>query len=226
VNDEEVNRLLEAFPQGEELHPELALHLTEDGPVGAMVHHPLVIDLIVVPEMYGRLNRLLAHKRERLAEAEAEGDWHTYVFLHERPYRLDALAKVPTSVEGYGELVGSVWIDSENIWQGYDQWCELLAGRPLMMDEDERAAFAELPDVLEVHRGYGHRQLGLSWTLDCEKAEWFARRAAGLGNAPRARVASGRVRKEQVIAYLTGRGEDEVVVFGDHVEVFRNAVIV
>ena len=190
----EVARLLTAFPK-EDLEPELEARLT-DGPLGQMVHHPLVIDLMAVPEMYGRLNQQLRYKRERLAEARAEGDWHTFVFLHERPYRLEALAKVPTSIEDFGDVVGSVWIDSENIWEGYDQWCDLLASRPSMMDEDELAALAAMPDVIEVHRGYGHRQLGLSWTVDYEKAEWFAGRAVSLNRAPIGRVASGRVRKE------------------------------
>jgi hypothetical protein len=56
---------------------------------------------------------------------------------------------------------------------------------------------------------------GLSGTLDQDKARWFAMRWATPGRVTY--LASGEVEKPHVLAYFTGREEDEVVVIPDRV---------
>ena len=81
----------------EPLDPELAEWLRESESFGQVLKHPLVNQIIVIP---GLANRTLRAKQEALAEAEDAEDWHAAVFLHERPYRCDALVDY---VVGRGE---------------------------------------------------------------------------------------------------------------------------
>jgi hypothetical protein len=124
--EEQKAEMLAAF--NEPLDPELQPWV-EDGPIGPMLKHPLVYQIGIIN---GWANRSLRYKQEALTRATEERDWHTVVFLHERPWRADALYKL-VQVYGdalpdqtYWELVGSVWTDSENIWQNEMIWEDLL----------------------------------------------------------------------------------------------------
>ena len=76
------------------------------------------------------------------------------------------------------------------------------------MNKAERAALANMPDVLNIYRG-GSTKKGLGWTLSEEKARWFAARSkyGAAGNL----VFAGTVRKSKVYAYLNGSEEQEIV---------------
>jgi hypothetical protein len=67
---------------------------------------------------------------------------------------------------------------------------EAVRGREHLMDAEERAA---LPDVVTILRGFTHAEgaRGLSWTLDRERAEWFARRFRAQGMAAAIRMGLG-----------------------------------
>lgn len=224
----------EMMLKDEPLDPELAAWIDDTGALGQMIKHPLVYDITGV-QFPGPANARLKYKKEALAKAHAEKNWNTVIFLHERPFRASALYRLAVdrgaeiSNEDYWELVGSVWTDSENIWQNEDEWEYLFAsqrpGREHMMDEEERAAFAALPDTLTVYRGC-HRELnedGLSWTLDRERAAWFAKRFANVTESDPI-VHVGDVRKADVMAHFLGRNESEIVLINpdvirrDHLE--------
>jgi len=84
-----------------------------------------------------------------------------------------------------------------------------------VMDEDDYAVFRSLPDVLEIYRGTAGQTAkqatyGMSWTCNRETAEWFAGVHASRGKPPQ--VWSGIVCRTDVLAYLNGRNEAEIVV--------------
>lgn len=210
--------LLDWFPQ-EELLPELAGWLC-DGPMGQALKHPLVFDIVYVPQMAGRLNQAYRAKKEYLAEAEAEGNWDRYVFTHERAYRSYAIDKIRLKVsdhEQYWKLLHNVWVDTENL----RQWGEPLIKRLLeadrpgrsehFMSQADREELDALPDKVTIYRGFNHVSWwGWSWTTDEAKAEWFAKRFENhLGPA---QVASAVVAKSKIIAFLGNRGESEVII--------------
>ena len=187
-----------------------------------VIHHPLVISACHADVLNGMMNRQLTYKREKIAECSAAGKWGSVVFLHERPYRLDAFQSIPAdaiSDEDYWQILGDVWTDSENIWQCYDVWRLMLSSerssRELIMDADECEILAGMPDEIEVFRGFNSKGThnGMSWSTDRERAEWFAKRFAK-GDA---QIASGMVKKSDVIAHFMCRGEDEIVVFPENV---------
>jgi hypothetical protein len=81
-------------------------------------------------------------------------------------------------------------------------------GREAMMDDASLEAYRQLPDVVTIHRGHQRvNRHGLSWTLDRDKAEWFAKRF----RARRWEVTTRQVAREDIIAVVLGRGEQEVI---------------
>lgn len=202
----------------EELHPELKARVFANTSFDVL-QHPLVFSVPYNEISNKMLNKNLAYKKQAVAEAQAEGNWHRYVFLHERPFRFDALQSVQdkfTDGKEYWRVVGSVWTDSENIYQQFAAWKRLwassLAGRDALMDEEEREVLAAMPEVLTVYRGFKIKksERGLSWTTDRDKAVWFARRLRYPHQS--SFVAQANVAKKDVLAYFDGRNEKEVVV--------------
>lgn len=214
----------------EDLDPMLAMYLDHDGPFGPSIKHPLVFSIVHTPAMNAFVNAQFKAKKEALTRAKSKGDWNTCVWLHERPYRLDAFLDISRHLDGpqYWELLGSVWSDTENAWQNIEAWREALTadaeGREMMSDEDVRCVFDLPPEkgglapTTRIYRGYrfdGALQ-GYSWTLDKARAKWFARRLRQ-DDHPSPKVASGFVAREHVIAYITGRDEQEIVTLPEHV---------
>ena len=193
-------------PLCEELEPYLV-----DGPLGQMVAHPLVHHISLVP---GIANRTLKWKRRNLAQAEEKEDWSSYVFIHERPYRTNALLELRNvyGVDGpeFAAVAAEVWIDTENIHQHLDDWARIMSttdGQDWMLD-DERAEFEALPEQLTIWRGECDDG-DVSWTLKESTAVFFANRATHNGKHI---VTRGRVFKRDVFCYLTRRGEFEIIV--------------
>lgn len=211
----------------EELHPDLQPWI-EDTTFGPGLKHPLVFSIPLFPGTNGMLNNSYEKKLEMLERYAAEKNWMGYVMAHERPYRIYAFSKIAGDIEDdekYWHVLGGIWTDSENIWQEEQDWIEYLSderpGREHLMDEDERKAFAKLPDTIEIHRGYKlkERKLGMSWTTNKPQAEWFARRLIRAGE--RAYVVSGTVPKDKAIAYFLGRGESEIVAFPEDITITK-----
>lgn len=69
--------------------------------------------------------------------------------------------------------------------------------------------YTALQEKITVYRGIRSRGKlqALSWTLELDKAEWFAKRWGSHG-----KVYSAVVSKEDVLAYFCSRNEAEVVV--------------
>jgi len=71
--------------------------------------------------------------------------------------------------------------------------------------------YQSLPDTITVYRGVigtaEDSYLGLSWSLNQETAEWFAKRFGHRGY-----VYEGQIDKKYVYAYFSGRNESEVVI--------------
>lgn len=228
ATDEEKTALLMDMFAPEPLNEELVPFLAQ-GRLGNGIFHPLIHDPFYHEAMNKRINAMFMHKTEAVAKAIEEGRWSSMLFLHERPYRLDALEEILYTheiddPEIVWPLVGNVWTDSENINQNLEQWREVWDSPiprrfELVMDEDERAALAALPETFEIYRGMGDEAAieGMSWTTNKAKAEWFAHRFSGLdSHAPH--LATGTVSKVNVLAHFLGRGEAEIVVLPENVQ--------
>jgi hypothetical protein len=211
------DRIEDVLARTEPLHPDLRPYYRAKTRLGSTLQHPLVYQVAGVHNALANFN--YRAKTERLATAREAGDWRTVVFLHERPWRLDAfvdLARegVLTDDAAYWRLLGRVWVDAENSWQTRDKWIEALgADRPMrehLMQVDDRARFQDLPDTLTVYRGASQsvNEDGLAWTLNPETAKWFAHRY--LRHQPV--VLRGTVAKSDVLAHFADRGESEILI--------------
>ena len=202
----------------EDLHPDLVPYVSETS-FGRVLQHPLVYS---VPLLSNALaNVQYADKVKRIADVKEESNWFIYVWLHERPYRLEALLEIADLMDDddYWQLVADVWIDSENIWQNMDEWIDLLGserpGREHMMVDDAPQTLAALGQTFTIYRGCLREvnEDGLSWTLDRERAEWFAHRFADMReDNEEAVVIEAVVDSSAVVALLTSRSENEIVL--------------
>lgn len=210
----EVEELLERLVQerNEKLHPDLEPYL-EDGVLGAQIRHPFVYQVPLVSN--GNANAYYLQKKKAVEEALASSAYGRFVFLHERPYRLEAFVKIADKLPDakYWSLLGSIWTDTENGWQNLEQWKQLFSSsrpnRNFLMDENEQFGFENLGETFKVYRGCqeGLNEDGISWTLRPEKAQWFANRFQKDGV-----VLEKVIAKQDAVALFIGRNESEVVV--------------
>jgi hypothetical protein len=213
------------------LAPELFSYAYIDKLGGIAVEHPLVSEHRLFSAE--SINKRLELMKAQLAEALGAGNWYRAVFTYERGYRLTGLLRcirhrgLRASPAAYWPLVAAVWADSEStgrnlatwrdLW-GIGRWPKVPHRRKHVMNDEERAALAALPPLVPIYRGIGHRRaaLGLSWTIDRERAEWFARRFAGVAGR-RPFLVSGKIERRHMLAYLGERKESEIVVDPDKV---------
>jgi len=208
--------------QPEELDADLVPYLGEVEALGLVLKAPLVFMVPYLPALAATVNRGYRMKREAVAAAEAEGKWQRVLWLHEKPYRMSVFLRVRDHMgdRDYWQALGSLWLETENLHEDQAEWiAALTASRPgraqWLMDETERAALAGLDEQLTVYRGFRRpgKHLAPSWTLDRARAEWFARRPL---DRNKGYVATTTVAKSSVMAYFTGRGEQEIVLEPGH----------
>ena len=191
------------------LHPDLVPYLQPDG-----LFHPVVYSLYHTDDRNEQINKFYEYKLTKIKESLKQQDFNTYVFMHERPHRINAFVDIMEDLSDtdYWKLLALVYTDSENIWQHKSALITLLGStRPhsdAFMDDDERAVYAALPDQVTIYRGYNHRNArSFSYTLDYKQAYWFANRFGSVG-----KVKTITVPKSAILGYKDGRSEKEVVL--------------
>lgn len=75
------------------------------------------------------------------------------------------------------------------------------------------STYESLPEQIKIYRGeqFGGNRKGLSWTMDRNIAEWFAKRFQKNGY-----VKSGIAYKDDILAYFNCRNEKEIVISKVH----------
>ena len=199
--------------QPEELEQELKDSVTEDG----WIHHKFMIGLDL-PIFYHNYNQGLKAKKRLSKKNLQEGRFHDFVFNHERPYRLQAFLEIEDKLEPaqYWKILREVWIDAEFVYQQTSVWENLFMAVPkvpeAIMVKSELDVLESLPEVFTIYRGqrpgdFNRGVIGLSWSLSKKKAAFCAGRGGVKGE-----VISIQVRKEDVLAYINGRGEEEILL--------------
>lgn len=197
---------------GEQLLPELEDSLDEDDGDGFRFIRHKFVHTLFFPGTAEQYNKQLRAKQEQAARAVANKDWNGFVFLHERPYRLEAFMEIQDQLndDEYWSLLSDIWTDSENIPEMREIWDEMLASpraaRLSMMRDDERIEYDDLPEIITIYQGHtDDRDDGWSWTTDPDIAAWFAGRFSDIeGSDPY--VTTATVAKKDIHAFLTRRG--------------------
>lgn len=173
-----------------------------------------------------QLNLLKTREKDAYQTLAKDGA-QSFLTRIERPYRLDTLYRMGLTgyfdeePNSYWQALAYCWTDSE-IDESDAIWAKTLdikiPNRSSIMTKEDRAVFDALPDTIEVYRGihadcedsaYQACISGHSWSLSKDIARKFALRlAVGTGSW----IAKATIRKDDVIAYLGQRGEEEIVV--------------
>jgi hypothetical protein len=156
---------------------------------------------------------------------EQQKDLSGVFWMINKPDRLQLLNFVSGIWElngEYEEILRDAWISTEFPHQLPNRTLISMfakADTVKMMNDAEKAKLNELPEVIPVWRGYSGikqtRLKGLSWTLNRDKAIWFATR----WHKPQARLLTGRIKKKHVYAYFNTRSEEELVVNPNHMSI-------
>lgn len=126
------------------------------------------------------------------------------------------------SEKDFAKLLGEIWTISENPNCDLNVPLERTIGffeesnKEYLMDIEEFEIYSKLPDEFTVYRGVskGRNPYGLSYSLDKSKAIWFQKRFADSKNP--GQLITRKVKKEDVLAVFTRRGEDEIVININH----------
>lgn len=122
------------------------------------------------------------------------------------------------SSKDFAELLADAWVKEDNPngdvnvpIQTSISWFK-KAKKEYLMDEEECRVWNSLPDELTIYRGVSPRRvaLGLSWTPNKEKAEWFQHRFET--SSEKGFLQKAHINKKHVLAYFNSRGEEELVV--------------
>jgi hypothetical protein len=180
-----------------------------------MIHHKYFVNIYFDNEFTNdQANKVYDYKKKAVDEAIKDKDISSYLWLHERAYRVEAILYAledwwKPSKKDYWEVIANVWTDTENVYENHLAWEQLLflefSDSHLMMDEEDAKFFNELPNTITIYRG-GVDDKGYSWTLDKEKAEWFASRFNFDYE-----VFEKTINKSDAIAYLSDRNESEII---------------
>ena len=215
---DDIEAQLDFFKKAE-LHKDLIPYFTNEGKF-PMLRHPLVYSVPHHEPLNDFINQQYEHKKKAVSDAKTSANYSSFVFLHERPHRLNAFSEICEWLNDtdYYELLALIWRDSENISQQRELWQKLLMGRVVVkrhfMSIEDRKVFDSLPKEIKVYRGYvaAHKNRnGFSYTLDKSKAEWFAKRFHSKG-----KVCAFKITKDKVFAYTNERGEQEVIILPTH----------
>jgi len=126
-------------------------------------------------------------------------------------------------VKDFSEYLADYWVSTEspnsdpNFSKKQLARMFAQADKRYLMTAEEYKQYCLLPETLTIYRGvpsHNSRNVkALSWTLDRNKAEWFAHRFGEEGTVYEAEIA-----KDHVLAFFTSRNEAEVVVDPAHLQ--------
>lgn len=217
-SSDRLQRLKELLSKKEELLPELKPYRKHHGTDLDGFYHPLFHCPLFSEGHYAYVNHLYRIIQERLEEYRRKKDFYRAVFCYRTPHLLDGFVEEVAEPDDktYWTILGAVWVHTESPWVNRKLFLQLFNSprphREFLMDADERKALKKLPAQLTIYRGFaGERGKGLSWTLDRDKAVWFAKRFHVL-HGQTARVIEGTCQNSDVFAHFTGRGESEIVI--------------
>ena len=122
------------------------------------------------------------------------------------------------SEEDYAEYLKNAWIEQDNPNQDTNVSRKEAAtyfkkaNKKLLMNKNDYKYYKGLPSTLTIYRGVspGREKLGLSWTDDEEKAEWFKERFER--GEKEGYMLKAMISKKHVLAYINERDEKELVV--------------
>ncbi len=183
-----------------------------------MIRHKFYVGFIVTGEVAKMVKTHIDYKRDTARMGMQNRNCYQYVFSHTRPFRLDAFMEYEllngtdsdSMKMDIAKTLADVWIDCENPHINIDVWKAYFKKYGAdSMSTEEIDFLTRLDDNIEIYRGVQSEcnDEGISWTLDKDKALWFANRFRGEGI-----VRVKKISKSAVSCFYNGRGECEIIL--------------
>lgn len=129
----------------------------------------------------------------------------------------------------YWYALRNSYIDSDNLFHYVRlvraAYLRAEPGRQFLMDSGERNYLKRLPEQITIYRGMTvleleQKSFGVSWTLKKDMAEFFAYKYARnhATNHLKKTVHEITINKNEVVAFLNGREEFEIIYINDPVQ--------
>lgn len=192
------------------LRPPLREALVELPSVGLAIKHPWVN--LTFGIFVGQANELFDSKarQARILLDPRNRTWRSidnYLsFVVERPWRVTTLERFwrrgKISRKQLRRILPGIWTDAEMPTTILDDPSYLW--REVGFATDDPGRWERLGDPIVAYRGGPHG--GISWTIDAERALWFGMRFV------RHPLWRTTVRRTDVLGFLTGRGESELIL--------------
>lgn len=193
-------------PDPAALVPALQGHVYEGTMRGPILKHPLVVQVPFYSADFA--NAMYSQKIKLVNKLIAKREYAHAIQIYERFCRLgtvydwfrDGRLKAPM----LRKLLKFAWPDTED--PPYEQALEMFLTAGYTSDNRKK-----LKGKLTLYRGDTAKRHNMEWSLSRKTAEWFARR----WNPKTSWLATTEidVSSGAVLAYFTGRGEEEVIVW-------------
>ena len=172
-------------------------------------------------------------KKQELDKAIEQQNWDKVFMLIEKPFRLNWLEENIDLIKDdkqYYNFLKDAYMMTEFPMNGFSNYRDLLdlfyarENSKLMLDKDELELLNSLPNEVKIWRGVkvddvlDDDNIGLSFTLNKDKAIWFAERFAQAG-VSQAILIEAVVKRDDILSIFLNRDEEEVIVNPEDIKI-------
>jgi hypothetical protein len=172
-------------------------------------------------------------KQGQLDEAISQQNWDKVFMLIEKPFRLSWLEENIDLIKDdkqYYDFLKDAYMMTEFPMNGFSNYRDLLHllyakdNPKLMMDKEELKLLNSLPNEVKIWRGVkvddvlDEDNIGLSFTLNKDKAIWFAERFSQAG-VSQAILIEAVVNRFDILSIFLNRDEEEVIVNPEYIKI-------
>jgi len=172
-------------------------------------------------------------KKQELDKAIEQQNWDKVFMLVEKPFRLNWLEENIDLIKDdkqYYNFLKDAYMMTEFPMNGFSNYRDLLdlfyarKNSKLMLDKDELELLNSLPNEVKIWRGVkvddvlDDDNIGLSFTLNKDKAIWFAERFAQAG-VSQAILIEAVVKRDDILSIFLNRDEEEVIVNPEDIKI-------
>jgi len=173
------------------------------------------------------------YKQRELDKAIDQENWDKVFMLIEKPFRLDWLNENVDLIQDdkkYYDFLKDAYMLTEFPMNGFSSYRDLLDlfyakdNPKLMMDKGELKLLNSLPKEVKIWRGVkvddvlDDDNIGLSFTLNKDKAIWFAERFSQEGVSQPILIGAV-VKKVDILSIFLNRDEEEVIVNPEDIKI-------
>ena len=172
-------------------------------------------------------------KKQELDKAIEQQNWDKVFMLVEKPFRLNWLEENIDLIKDdkqYYNFLKDAYMMTEFPMNGFSNYRDLLdlfyarKNSKLMLDKDELELLNSLPNEVKIWRGVkvddvlDDDNIGLSFTLNKDKAIWFAERFSQAG-VSQAILIEAVVNRFDILSIFLNRDEEEVIVNPEDIKI-------